>query len=78
MKAVCDRHGVPLAAAALQFPLGHPAVASVLVGVRSAAELEENVSHFTRRIPADLWLELRGEGHIPEDVPLPTETTPVP
>jgi D-threo-aldose 1-dehydrogenase len=71
MKAVCDRYGVPLAAAAIQFPLAHPAVATVLVGVRSAAELEENVRHFTRPIPRDLWLELRAEGHVPEGVPLP-------
>jgi D-threo-aldose 1-dehydrogenase len=71
MKAVCDRYDVPLAAAAIQFPLAHPAVATVLVGVRSAAELEENVGHFTRAIPRDLWLELRAEGHVPEGVPLP-------
>jgi D-threo-aldose 1-dehydrogenase len=71
MKAVCARHGVPLAAAALQFPLAHPAVSTVLVGVRSAAELEENVRHFTTPIPRDLWLELRAEGHIPAGVPLP-------
>ena len=73
MKAVCDRHGVPLAAAALQFPLGHPSVATVLVGVRSAAELEENVRHFTTPIPQQLWHELRAEGHIPAGVPLPGE-----
>lgn len=71
MKAVCERHGVPLAAAAVQFPLGHPAVGTVLVGVRSAAELEENVGHFTHPIPADMWLELRAEGLVPADVPLP-------
>jgi D-threo-aldose 1-dehydrogenase len=76
MKAVCDRYGIPLAAAALQFPLGHPAVATVLVGVRSAAELEENVEHFTRPIPRDLWLELRAEGHVPADVPLPGDAAP--
>ncbi len=71
MKAVCDRHRVPLAAAAVQFPLGHPAVGTVLVGVRSAAELEENVGHFTHPIPRDLWLELRAEGLVPQNVPLP-------
>ena len=78
MKAVCDRYGVPLAAAALQFPLAHPAVATVLVGVRSAKELEENVEHFTRPIPRDLWLELRAEGHLPEEVPLPGDSDGVP
>lgn len=71
IKAVCDRYDVPLAAAAMQFPLGHPAIATVLVGVRSAAELEENVRNFSRPIPRDLWAELRAEGHLPEEVPLP-------
>jgi D-threo-aldose 1-dehydrogenase len=71
MKAVCERHGIPLAAAALQFPLAHPAVATVLVGVRSAAELEENVRHFTMPVPQQLWQELRAEGHISPGVPLP-------
>jgi D-threo-aldose 1-dehydrogenase len=71
MQAVCARYEIPLAAAALQFPLAHPAVGSVLVGVRSADEIKENVAHFTRTIPDDLWRELRSEGLIPEDVPLP-------
>jgi D-threo-aldose 1-dehydrogenase len=71
IKAVCDRYDVPLAAAAMQFPLAHPAIATVLVGVRSAAELEENVRNFSRPIPRDLWAELRAEGHLPEEVPLP-------
>jgi D-threo-aldose 1-dehydrogenase len=71
MQAVCARHGIPLAAAALQFPLAHPAVATVLVGVRSVAELEENARLFTLPIPRDMWLELRSEGHIPARVPLP-------
>ncbi len=71
LKDVCDRHGVPLAAAAVQFPLGHPAVGTVLVGVRSAAELTENVQHFTHPIPLDLWKELRHEGLVPGHVPLP-------
>jgi D-threo-aldose 1-dehydrogenase len=71
MQEVCERHGVPLAAAAIQFPLGHPAVGAVLVGVRSAAEVEDNVAHFTRRIPTDLWRDLRAEGLVPDGVPLP-------
>jgi D-threo-aldose 1-dehydrogenase len=71
MQAVCERHGVPLASAAIQFPLGHPAVGAVLAGMRSAAEVEQNVAHFTRRIPIDLWRDLRSEGLVPDDVPLP-------
>ena len=75
MRAVCERHGVPLAAAAIQFPLGHPAVGAVLAGMRSAAEVEQNVAHFTRRIPIDLWREMRSEGLVPDDVPLPSDLT---
>jgi D-threo-aldose 1-dehydrogenase len=64
LKAVCARHGVPLRAAAVQFALGHPAVTTVLVGVRSAAELEDNNAMFRRPIPADLWDELAADGMI--------------
>jgi D-threo-aldose 1-dehydrogenase len=58
LRAVCERHGVPLEAAALQFPLRHPAVAAVLVGCRSAAEVEEDVRLFELELPAELWPEL--------------------
>jgi D-threo-aldose 1-dehydrogenase len=54
----CRAHGVPLKAAAIQFPLRHPAVACVLTGVRSVRELEENVTAFEVDVPADLWEEL--------------------
>lgn len=55
---VCSAAGVPLLAAALQFPLRHPAVVSVLTGVRSVAELEANVAAFDVHIPDALWDEL--------------------
>lgn len=71
LDAVCARHGVPLKAAAIQFPFGHPAVASVLSGSRSVAELEENVRMLETPIPADLWAELRAEGLLAPDVPVP-------
>lgn len=71
LEAVCRRHGVPLAAAALQFPLGHPAVASVLAGCRSAAEVEENVRLFQHEIPAALWDELRHDALISKACPVP-------
>ena len=72
LKAVCDRHGVPLKAAAIQFPLAHPAVTSVLTGARSVAELEENARMLQAEIPVDLWQELRAEGLLPEEAPVPT------
>jgi D-threo-aldose 1-dehydrogenase len=58
LRSVCEQHGVPLTAAALQFPLRHPAVVSVLTGVRSMAEIEANVASFSRPIPEALWGEL--------------------
>lgn len=71
IQAVCDRHGVPLAAAALQFPLGHPAVASVIPGASSPAQQLRNVELFARPIPADLWSELKDEGLLRADAPVP-------
>jgi D-threo-aldose 1-dehydrogenase len=58
LKAICERHGVDLKAAALQFPLRHPAIPVVLTGPRSVAELEENIRMFQAPIPDDLWREL--------------------
>ncbi len=58
LDAVCASHGVPLAAAALQFPLRHPAVASVLLGPRSPAQLAESLDLLELPIPAELWDEL--------------------
>ena len=71
LKAVCDRHETPLMAAAIQFPLAHPAVASVLTGVRSVAELEQNERMFRFPVPTPLWDDLRHEGLLPESAPTP-------
>jgi D-threo-aldose 1-dehydrogenase len=59
LRAVCDRHGVPLRAAALQFPFTHPAVTAVLVGARSPAEVDDAVRMSSVPIPDALWQELR-------------------
>jgi D-threo-aldose 1-dehydrogenase len=69
--AVCERHGVPLKAAALQFPLAHPAVTSVLLGARSVAELEENLALLRLELPVELWHELRAERLVRKDAPTP-------
>jgi D-threo-aldose 1-dehydrogenase len=71
MQEVCARHGVPLRAAALAFPYGHPAVTSVLVGVRSPAELREDVALYAQGVPAELWEELVASGLLPAHVPVP-------
>ena len=71
IKTVCDRHNVPLQAAALQFPLAHPAVAVVLTGARSKDELDQNVAFMQHPIPADLWAELKATGLLPAEAPTP-------
>jgi D-threo-aldose 1-dehydrogenase len=58
LREICARSDVPLAAAAVQFPRRHPAVASVLVGCRSPQELEEDVRLSGLALPASLWEEL--------------------
>ncbi|QKW17798.1 aldo/keto reductase [Kitasatospora sp. NA04385] len=73
LKAVCEKHGVPLRAAALRFPFGHPAVASVLVGTRSADEVRDAAAMLHRTVPAALWTELKDRGLLPADVPVPPE-----
>jgi len=74
IKAVCDSHGVPVAAAALQFPLAHPAVAAVIPGPRNVQEFYANLSLLHHPIPTQLWADLRGSGllHPEASVPVPT------
>lgn len=71
MEAVCARHGVPLQAAAVQFPLAHPALASVPAGYRSAAEVRAALAASRHPIPADLWRELKHEGLLDPAAPVP-------
>jgi D-threo-aldose 1-dehydrogenase len=71
IEAVCARHDVALPAAALQFPLGHPAVASVIPGGYSPAHVAANIEHMRATIPAEFWAELKQEGLIRSDAPLP-------
>jgi D-threo-aldose 1-dehydrogenase len=71
IETVCRRHGVALAAAALQFPYGHPVVATVIPGARTRAELEQNVAALRIAIPDDLWRELKTERLLRDDAPCP-------
>lgn len=68
---VCGRHGVPLPAAALQFPLAHPQVATTIPGTRSRRSLAQIVAWMETPIPAELWAELRQEGLLDERAPVP-------
>ncbi|MFI5410607.1 aldo/keto reductase [Kaistia sp. UC242_56] len=78
IEAVAARHGVPLAAAALQFPLGFQAVASVLNGPSRVGEIEQNLRHFRHPIPSDFWLELRAEKLLGDEIPIPAAAAHAP
>jgi D-threo-aldose 1-dehydrogenase len=71
IEAVCARHDVPLSAAALHFPLGHPSVASVTPGGLSPEHVSQNVAAFRHPIPLSLWAELKQEGLLRADAPTP-------
>jgi D-threo-aldose 1-dehydrogenase len=71
IEAVCDSHRVPLAAAALQFPLAHPAVAAVIPGPRNVEEFHANVRLLRYPIPAALWSDLRAAGLLHPHAPTP-------
>jgi D-threo-aldose 1-dehydrogenase len=68
---VCESHGVPLPAAAAQFPLHHPAVATVCLGARSAAQVTRNAGLFTTGIPGSLWSDLVSAGLLRDATPVP-------
>ncbi|ETK36823.1 aldo/keto reductase [Microbispora sp. ATCC PTA-5024] len=65
LAAICEDHGVELPAAALAFPLLHPAVAAVAVGMRSPGEVDEDLRRFETDVPDGLWTDLVAEGLIP-------------
>jgi D-threo-aldose 1-dehydrogenase len=71
IERVCARHKVPIAAAALQFPLGHPIVASIVPGAVSVAQVEQNLAAFRHSIPAGFWAELKHEKLLRADAPVP-------
>ncbi|MDE2913517.1 MAG: aldo/keto reductase [Paracoccaceae bacterium] len=67
--AICAMYGVPMQAAALQFPLSHPAVSTVIAGAATPGEVAANVEFMNFPIPSTLWKHLRSEGFIDEGVP---------
>ncbi|WP_369264413.1 aldo/keto reductase [Streptomyces sp. R35] len=71
LKAIAERHGSTLRAAALAFPAAHPAVASVLVGARSPHEVRDCAEQFATPVPLEFWDELRAEGLLPSAAPVP-------
>jgi len=69
--AVCARHQVSLAAVALQFVFGHPNVVSVIPGPIRAAEVTENVASMRASVPEQLWADLKAQGLVRQDAPVP-------
>lgn len=69
IEAVCARHKVPLAAASMQFVRHHPAVASVVLGAVTPAEVERNLAGWQLPVPADLWQELKALGLVDSRAP---------
>ncbi len=75
LEAVCLAHGTSLAAAALQFPLAHPAVVSVIPGMASPAEVQGNLARFATVVPPALWEELKFQNLLHEAAPVPALDT---
>ena len=71
LKTVCESHGVPLPAAALQFPLAHPAVTRVIAGMASPDEVAANADLLGHNIPPELWDDLKSQGLLRADAPTP-------
>ena len=70
INAVCQRHGVKMIEAALNFPLRHPAVVSVIPGGQSVEEVRSNRDILGKDIPASLWSDLKSEGLMSQDAPV--------
>jgi D-threo-aldose 1-dehydrogenase len=71
IEAVCADHAVPLAAAALQFVVAHPAIPSFMAGTRTLEQLDQNLAWFSDPIPAEFWADLKSKGLLREDAPVP-------
>lgn len=71
IEAVCADHGVPLAAAALQFVVANPAIPSFMAGTRTLEQLEQNLAWFSHPIPGAFWTDLKEKALLREDAPVP-------
>jgi D-threo-aldose 1-dehydrogenase len=71
IEQVCTAHGVKLIEASLRFPLGHPAVVSVIPGAQNPQEVHRNAGIIRARIPGALWDDLKTEGLLRPDAPVP-------
>jgi D-threo-aldose 1-dehydrogenase len=74
IEGICAEFSVPLRAAALQFPLAHPAVDIVMVGARHVDEWNDAMAMMRHTIPADFWQALRSRNLLPTDALTPVHT----
>ena len=72
IEAVCSKHQVPLAAAAVQFPLAHPAVVSIVLGMSRPDSVARSVDFLSTQFPPSFWTDLKARELLPADVPTPT------
>ncbi|MDP6294648.1 MAG: aldo/keto reductase, partial [SAR324 cluster bacterium] len=70
IEVICEDYGIPLKAAALQFPLAHPQVSSVIPGSLSAAQVLDNIEMLKCPIPSELWIELKHTGLLHPEAPV--------
>jgi D-threo-aldose 1-dehydrogenase len=73
IETICDEYQVTLAAAALQFPLAHPSVASVIPGLGNISRIQKTIDLFNQSIPDDFWLSLKANNLLDKDAPVPNE-----
>ena len=71
IERVCEAHGIAVPTAALHFALGHPAVASVVLGGQGPQEVERNVAALSSKVPAALWADLKAERLLDAEAPVP-------
>ncbi|HEX2909794.1 MAG TPA: aldo/keto reductase [Chloroflexia bacterium] len=74
IEAICARYGVPLNVAALQFPAAHPAASALIVGAQSKDEIAANFEFLKQPLPQGLWDDLKREGLLAENAPVPQES----
>ncbi|CDZ67845.1 Pyridoxal 4-dehydrogenase [Neorhizobium galegae bv. orientalis] len=72
IERVCQEYSVPLPAAAMQFVIAHPAISSFIAGTRTVDQLQKNLEWFSHPIPGDFWKDLKRQGLIREEAPVPT------
>lgn len=71
IEAVCAAYNVPIAAAALQFVVAHPAIPSFIAGTRNVQQLQQNLAWFSQPIPPAFWSDLKAKGLLRDDAPVP-------